>query len=102
MFSRRLGGMLVCLSIAAAGAGTAGCSLFGTKLTPGLQACVQVPQSVCDEIIQGRVNNRAPIALTAFRITCKSEQCTEASGEAEFVLNWADGMSETATYTWAG
>ena len=92
-------GLLLTLALAA---GSAGCSIFGTKLTPGLQACIDVPQSVCDDIIEGRVNNRAPVALTAFRITCKTETCTEAAGEAEFVLNWADGQTETATYTWVG
>lgn len=92
-------GLLLTVLIAA---GSAGCNVFGTKLAPGLQACLEVPQSVCDEIIEGRVNNRAPVALTAYRITCKSATCTEAAGEAEFVLNWADGQSETATYTWTG
>jgi hypothetical protein len=96
---RRAIGLLLPVLLAA---GAAGCNVFGTKLTPGLEACVAVPQSVCDEIVEGRVNNRAPVELTAYRITCKSETCTEAAGEAEYVLNWADGQSETATYTWVG
>jgi hypothetical protein len=90
------------LLAAAVTIGAAGCSIFGTKLPPGLQACVGVPAKVCGDITQSRINERAPVALTAYRITCVVDQCTEASGTAEFVLNWADGQSETAQYGWMG
>lgn len=96
---RRALGALLGLAVAA---GAASCNLFGTKLTPGLQACIEVPAAICGDITQSRSNERRTVALTAYRITCVVEQCTEAAGSAEFVLNWADGQSETATYTWAG
>jgi hypothetical protein len=95
----RATGVLLALLLAI---GTAGCSYLRPALPPGMQACIDVPQSVCDDIIEGRVNDRAPVALTAYRITCKSDTCTEASGEAEFELAWADGMTEVNTYAWAG
>ena len=83
-------------------AGAAGCNVLGTKLTPGLRACVGIPDAICGEIIQSRANERGAVAITAFQITCSVEPCTEAGGKADVVLNWADGRSETFNYTWAG
>lgn len=77
-----------------------GCNVFGTKLTPGLEACVNVPAAACQETFEGRVNGRAPVELTAYQVTCTRETCTEESGAAEVVLNWADGQTETYSYTW--
>ena len=90
---------MLAMSIAAT---ATACNTFGIKLPPGMEACIGVPAAICGEVIQGRKNERDPVALTAYRITCTVDQCTEASGSVEVVLNWADGQTETSSYTWTG
>jgi hypothetical protein len=91
-------GALLALALAAS---AGGCNSFGIKLPPGMEACVAAPAAICGEVLQSRKNERAPVALSAYRISCTVDQCTEAAGSVEVVLNWADGRSETSSYTWA-
>ena len=102
--SRRLSsaGWLFALVIAGA---TAGCELLEVKPPPpavGAKDCIGVPEATCREILGGRINNRAPVALVGYRITCKVASCTADAGEAEASLLWADGQSESYAYTWFG
>ena len=93
-------GLTIVLLVAAA---AAGCDMFAPALPAGMKACINVPQAICDDILSGRVNDRAPVALTAYRITCTSASCTEkGGGQAEAQLTWADGKSETFTSGWGG
>ena len=78
------------------------CQFARPPLAPGARACVQVPQAICEDILEGRVNGRAPVALTAYQIRCKVQTCDENGGEAEADLAWADGQRETFSYTWVG
>jgi hypothetical protein len=80
--------------------GLAGCSFMRPPVAPGAQACVGVPQEVCQEVIQGRINNRAPVKLSGYQVVCKSATCTVDSGQVEVDLRWEDGQTETFSYTW--
>jgi hypothetical protein len=83
----------------------AGCQLLEVPPAPpapGARECIDVPEPTCMEILEGRINNRAPIVLAGYRVTCKAATCTADQGEAEASLLWADGMTETFAYTWFG
>jgi hypothetical protein len=94
--------MLLAMLLAGA---ASGCELLQVKpppLPPGTSECIGVPQPACEEILEGRINNRAPVKLVAYRVTCKATSCSSDSGEAQADLTWADGMTETFSYTWFG
>ncbi len=82
----------------------AGCGLWRGGAPPpvGSQLCIGVPQPTCRDLLQGRINERAPVQLVGYRVTCKVATCTAESGEAELALTWADGMTEVSSTTWMG
>jgi hypothetical protein len=101
---RRRGATGLLLAVLVAGA-AAGCELIKVDPPPlpmGTAECIEIPEPTCEEILDGRINARAPVKLVGYQVRCKVDSCTTDVGEAEANLTWADGQTEIFSYTWFG
>jgi hypothetical protein len=79
-----------------------GCSPSeGPAVPPGGQqvACQGVPQTACQQAVDSIGGTRGAIARVVVR--CTLPICTDATGEADVIIFFADGRQETRGYGWA-
>ena len=70
-------------------------------VAPGTRACVGLPQATCQQQFQdaeAQAHARGTV-VTGIAIRCTAV-CTDASGEAERVVTYADGTSEQGGFAW--
>jgi len=76
--------------------------LTGPALVPGMQLCVGVPATVCEEQVAS-LRRAGHGALVAYRITCTHRPaCTPQEGDATVEALYADGSTESGGFGWAG
>ena len=80
----------------------AGCmGVMSPAVAPGTRACVGLPQATCEQTFRdadAEARARGTIVV-GIAIRCTSV-CTDASGEAERSVTYADGTSEQGGFGW--
>jgi hypothetical protein len=91
--------LAVLLSSAAVVSGCAG--MFSPEIAPGTRACVGLPQATCArafEEAEALARERGTVVV-GIVLRCTTV-CTDASGEAEQSVTYADGSSEQGGFGW--
>ena len=77
--------------------GIAGCDLL--PIAPGNPqvGCQGVPEAACRLAVDSLISADRPVR---FVVRCTVPVCTDAEGEAEVTMRFADGRSEVSSYGW--
>lgn len=82
----------------------AGCGLApvgGPAVPPG-RSCQGVAPDVCQRELVNVQGSRPGQAVVGFHMRCTAAVCDASGGEAEILIAWADGSTETFGTAWAG